>query len=354
MVVNNVSIILKVTDFCNFKCSFCRYTLQTNTNPMRMEFALAKNCITKAASYNVKNNINYLHIIFHGGEPLLWGYDNFVKIFNFEDEFTLKHEGFKFYNSIQTNASMLDQEFIELFLNNNVSIGVSIDGPENINFHKSPVDITKKIAMLNNFNSNYGILSVITNSHKNLARDYYEFIKLNRIKSVGLCYCFDPIDGNSVNNDILTDFLIELFDLYFYGEYKFRIREFDCIIQRCLGKETHNCNFQCRKNCGKYFSIFPTGDVYFCDAYEYKGYILGNITNSNFSDILSSPNLKKILKIIHFNYKNNCESCSILNLCSGGCFRNDLQDGKNYFCQTYLKLYTHIADIIENFRREGK
>ena len=260
MTVNNISIILKVTDYCNFKCSFCRYTMQSNKNPQKMDFEMAKECIFKAAMHNINQGENYLHIIFHGGEPLLWGIDNFINIFSFEDEFSLNYPDFKFYNSIQTNASKLDYVFAKLFQKYNVSIGISIDGPEDINFHKSPIDITTKIAMLNEMNSNYGILSVITNSHKGKAKDYYEFIKANKIKSLGLCYCFDPIGESSINNDILSNFLMELFDLYFYGSYKFRIREFDCVIHRCLGRETHNCNFQCRKNCGNYFSIFPNGE----------------------------------------------------------------------------------------------
>lgn len=350
--MNNISIILKVTDYCNLKCSFCRYTLQTNKNPMQMDIELAKKCIYKAAIHNISQKVNYLHIIFHGGEPLLWGKENFIDVFRFEDEFVIKYPNFKFYNSIQTNATMLDYEYIELFKKYNVSIGVSVDGPESINFHKASIDIANKIALLNEMGANYGILSVITNSHKDKAKDYYEFVKLNKIKSVGLCYCFDPIGEGSVSNDVLSSFLIELFELYFYGEYKFRIREFDCVIKNCLGRETHNCNFQCRENCGKFFSVFPNGYVYFCDAYEYKGDVLGSIKEKSFSDILSSEKLKEILQVLERNYMNNCRNCTILDLCGGACFRNDMQDGKNYFCQTYFEVYMYIKAVVNKYRKE--
>ena len=353
--MSSLSIILKVVDYCNFRCDFCRYTLQANTSPKKMNIDLAKMCVHKAAMHNISQGKNFLHIIFHGGEPLLWEKKNYEKIFEFEKYLKKEFPDFFFFNSIQTNASLLDQDIAMLFLENDVDIGISIDGPEKINFHKNAdtgVDIFSKINMLNDLKCNYGILSVITNSHKGCAKEYYEFIKANKIKSVGLCYCFDPIGNFSIDNEILSDFLIELFDLYFFGTYKFRIREFDGVITKCLGHQTHNCNFRCREACGNYFSIFPNGEVHFCDAYEYKGYSLGNIIKSDFSQILASDTLNTILSSLVKNYNNNCKSCPILNLCGGGCFRNDMQNGKNYFCKSYLKTYTHIEKIVNQYKKD--
>lgn len=353
--MTTVSIILKVVDYCNFNCSFCRYTLQKNTSPLKMTSSLAEECLRKGALYNIESGNSYIHIIFHGGEPLLWGYDNFKKIFKFEDDFKKEYPDFIFYNSIQTNGSLLTPQLLNLFIKYNVSIGISIDGPEKINYHKPDGDydgILSKLEMLNNSNCNYGILSVITNSHKNKAIDYYKFIIDNQIKSVGLCYCFDPIGNASVDNEVLSDFLIELFDLYFFGSYKMRIREFDSVIEKYLGLCSSNCNFRCREKCGDYFSIFPDGKILFCDSYEYKSEPLGNIMAANFNDIKKTDKYKNIISDLSKNFESNCKNCSILHLCGGGCFRNDMINGKNYFCKAYEKTYMHIANVINQFRKE--
>lgn len=353
--MNKVSVILKVVDYCNFSCEFCRYSKKNDELCRKMTIDTAISTISKAANYNIKNGINYLYVIFHGGEPFLWGIDNFRKIFSFQNTFKKDNNEFVFLNSIQTNGSLISAEWINLFLENNVSVGVSIDGPDEINFHKGKIkkeNVLEKIRLIQSSKLNFGILSVITNSHKGKAADYYNFLRTNSIKSVGLCYCYDPEGVESVTNENLSSFLIELFDLYFYGRYRFRVREFDCVIKKTLGYQTNNCAFDCRKNCGNYFSVFPNGDIHFCDSYEYKMLTLGNIMFDDFYDIKKSANFIDITKQLNKNYDNYCRQCDILKYCGGGCFRNDNDNGKNYFCNTYKEVYNHIAKVIEKVGEE--
>lgn len=356
MDVNNskIAIILKVTDYCNFSCSFCRYAQKVNNNPRNMSFSIAKKALYDGATYNIQHGIKHLHVIFHGGEPLLWGIQKFEDIFKFQDDFLVDHSDFIFYNSIQTNAALIDERWITLFIKYNVNVGISIDGPNDLNYHEvksGSVDVITKINLIQKSGLDYGILSVITNKHKGRAQEYYNFIEEQNIKSIGLCYCYDPIEHGSVINEVLSDFLIELFDLYFTGSYRFRIREFDCVIRRILGCATQNCAFNSRQNCGNYFSVFPDGSVHFCDAYEYKNLQLGNINNDDFYGLRGSKNYTTIVDVLHRNFTNYCLHCDLLPLCGGGCFRNDLENGKNYFCDTYKQVYKHIADVVKKYRK---
>lgn len=345
---DHITPIVKVVDYCNFTCEFCRYSQNKAKNIMGFDTYVS--IVEKACNYNTFHNCNHLSIIYHGGEPLLWGINNFKKAMMFQEEIKNKYPDFIFHNNIQTNGFLLNQEWIDFLKKNDFNIGISIDGPDEINFHKNAIGnqrVLDNIHKLNSDKCRFGILSVITNSHKGCADKYYEFLVENNIHSVGLCYCiYNEIDGRAVNNDILTDFLLRLFELYYFGNYNLRIREFEYTMKLCMGIDTNSCTNSLRSKCGNYYSILPNGDIKFCDPYSLDEKGIGNIFTDSFFDIKKSPLLHSIKQKAITTTQKTCDICSIKDICGGGCYRHVLLNNKNVFCETFKVVYPFIKQVV--------
>lgn len=345
-----VTVIIKVVDYCNFECSFCRYFLDQNRSVSSLSIDTFKQVLIKACAYNISRGMKHLTIIFHGGEPLLWGLDNFKEAIRIENDFEKTHEGFSFVNDVQTNGSLIDDEWADFFKKNNFSIGISIDGPDEINFHRnselSNDTVLNNLKLLSNYGCKHGILTVITEKHEGQADNYYDFLVENEIHSVGFCYCFDSDEQNIVSNKVLADFLTHFFDRYFWGNFKLHVREFEFVMKLCLGIRIEGCTFDFRRSCGNYFSVRPNGDICFCDSYTLEDEALGNIHECNFEDVKKNLILIKTLSNAVNYAENTCNKCDIKNICGGGCARHILPNGQHAFCDTYKVLYPYIYNIL--------
>lgn len=345
-----VTPIIKVVDYCNFSCDFCRYS--NNPTKSIMSINTYASIVEKACEYNISRGFNHLTLIFHGGEPLLWGLKNFQKAIEIQHTLLEKHPKLSIKNNIQTNGSLLSDQWIDFLKKNEFNIGVSIDGPDEINFHKNSFGnqiVLDNIKKLSEAGCRFGILSVITDAHKGQAENYYNFIKKNKIHSVGFCYCvYDLEKHDTVKNEILTDFLTHFFELYFGGEYSLHVREFEYVMRLCMGAKPNACTYSYREKCGNYFSVYPNGDIYFCDPYSLDSTAIGSILIDTFIDIKNSPLLQEIIQLAHDSIKKECLNCHIKDICGGGCFRHTFDDGRNAFCKTFKIVYPHIQKTINN------
>lgn len=349
---DSVTIILKLVDYCNFDCNFCRYSHNSQRNLMSLD--TYRTVVAKACEYNSSHGVDRLSIIYHGGEPLLWGMTLFEEAIRFQNELKEKYPKMIFRNSIQTNGSLITQKYIDFFKLHNFNIGISIDGPDEINFHKNNSGnkiVLENMKKIREAGCDFGILSVITNDHAGWADRYYDFLIENDIHSVGFCYCiYDEDKKITVKNDILTEFLKCFFNKYFYGTYKLSVREFDSVMKLCLGVKANACTYSYRSGCGNYFSIKPNGDVLFCDPYTLNNDALGNIHFNTFFDIKNRPELLHIMEDAKNSITNICHKCEICDICGGGCYRNLFGEKTNIFCDTFKTLYPYIKEVINKSR----
>ncbi|MCQ2342459.1 MAG: radical SAM protein [Paludibacteraceae bacterium] len=347
---NHITPIIKIVEYCNFSCGFCRYP--HNIHKSAMPFSTFKTIIEKVCEYNMSHGYYKISVTYHGGEPLLWGYNNFLSAMELQKELNEKYPQLIFSNSIQTNGSLLNDQWIDFFKNNQFDIGISIDGPKEINFHKGTKDnqiVLENIHKLSQKHCKFGILSVITNAHDGYADKYYDFLVEHNIHSVGLCYCiYDENNSITVDNRILTDFLKRFFILFYKGEYRLEVREFTNIMKLCLGIKTGACTFSQRQQCGNFYSIRTNGDVFFCDPYTLNSPPIGNILSETFAEIKQHPNLNIIIDSAKNSVLQECSHCKIKSICGGGCFRHCFGKNKNAFCDTFKSLYPYIEEIVKS------
>ena len=350
---NTIAPIIKLTEICNYSCHFCRYANHPQANCI-IKVEDVKRILLETVKYNVSRGSAHVKVIFHGGEPLLWGLERFRTIMDYEEALSAEYE-VRFVNSIQTNGYLLDERWVDLLKKNHFSVGISLDGPGDLNGHygkegneESVSNVLANIHLLKHAEVPFGILSVITDAHTNHAKEFYEYWINNGIENVGLCFCYNPEDKETVDCQKLSTFLIELFDLYFYNRSKINIREFNNAIQRKMTKKAGICTFACREKCGHFLTIDSHMRVMFCDDYDLsKNSIIGNLSETGFEEIVVSEKYQHMVGQSHRIAVDKCCHCEVLDFCGTGCNRNDTS-AENYFCPTYKALYSHISECLSD------
>lgn len=350
--LNHINPIIKLTDGCNYNCYFCRYA-----NNKRKDKGIDEGLIVKMVSECIRFNREYeknkINVIFHGGEPLLYGAKRLLTVI--EDIQQKKGDDFVVDYSIQTNGSLITDEWVDIFKKYHFDVGISLDGPVLLNGHwygdrnKSVEEAVSKYHMLRDKGVRCGILSVITNKHLLHLNEFFDFFVENEIDSIGLCFCYSKFDDYNVNPTQLGEWLIQLYDLYFNSPYKINIREFDNATRRIIKNYKKICESFCRTNCGSYLTVHPNGRVDFCDDYEKnEEYPLGNINESSLYDILKGTQYKTQRLNAFSIVEEKCTFCEVKCICRGGCARNDSY-GYNYFCDTYKKIYPYIQQNVLSY-----
>lgn len=345
----SISPIIKVSESCNYSCEFCHYA--QNKQDTFMDLTLCREIMEKAIIYNKEAKNRNIQFIFHGGEPTLCQIDYFKEILEIQSFLKKQYGPFNIVNLLQTNGSLVDDDWIEFFKEYDFRVGFSIDGGPTLNYHYEE-DVN---ASLDNYRKgkqviNLGLLSVVTDKHITHENEFYDFCIKNEIQHIGLCYCYNEETGHTVQNQCLSEFLINLFDLYFYSEYRIDIREFNNAIEKLLGKGSRLCTMGERQQCGTFLTFDTQGRIFFCDTAYDKNSTIGNIQGNNLHDILLTARYQKTKHDCMEHIINCKKSCNLFTICGGGCYRHDQWvHGQIYnkFCDCYKLLYQHISDVVK-------
>lgn len=262
-----------------------------------------------------------VHFTFHGGEPLLAGYD-FYK-YSLEKLSQLPNvEGF----SLQSNIWLLTPEMVDLFKKYNIAISTSIDGPEDINdyqrgegYFKKTMD-NYKLAKDNGLNVNFVL--TVTDYSKDFSDDLYDFFKDNqmnlKIHAALPSLRGDNADPWALDQEEHGKLLIDWLDKYLYDLDKFSIMDLDHIAKSALRRRGTLCTFA---DCiGTTLAVGADGSIYPC--YRFVGmdeYVLGNVVNNpSFDDLKTSDAWTKLQEFREY-VGENCKKCRHLKYCEGGC-----------------------------------
>ena len=295
----------------------------------------------------------------------MWGVENYREILQYSaielSEFRVKH-------SIQTNLTLINQDYIDLFKQYNIHIGFSLDGYKTINDLQRVFTngngtydvIMNKLELCRKHGLSLGCIVVGSKKHIGHIPELYDFLSKN-----GLNFKFNPIftAGEAINNndeygitpDEYSSMTIELFDLWFNDkEHKIVESNFVEIASNIVTKHTNGCMFG--KNCqDNFIAITPTGDVMpcgrFCDN-SLKQYSYGNIKTDSLENILNRIKVTNIYKRYSYIEKGSCSKCDFLKICHGGCLHDGfLKSGdfesKTFLCSAYKKIFSHISERIK-------
>lgn len=325
----------------------------------------AKKVVTQIRDAFEDINPQKLTIIWHGGEPLLWGKQNYSEVF----EFTRRElADFNLQISMQTNLSLIDDEYIDLLTKHNVRIGFSLDGFKAIHdsqrvdiFGKPTFDtIIQKLAMCRTRGLRTGCIVVGSRKHIGHIPELYRFLKEQNIS-----FKFNPLfvsgeagrnrDEYCITGQEYAQMSIELFDLLFDDrEGKVTESNFVEIASNIATGKATGCMFS--RNCqDNFLAIAPNGDVMpcgrFCDD-DLRQYAYGNLHNESLSEILPRIKQSEIYKRAEYIAQSDCAKCKWYNICHGGCLhdgflRNGDFKSKTLLCPAYKQIFAHIEQRMQ-------
>jgi uncharacterized protein len=313
---------------------------------------------------------NYVSITWQGGEPTLLGLDFFQKVIEIETKYG---KGQQVANSIQTNGTLLNVQWVEFVKKYKFLVGLSIDGPKHVHDYyrkyKSNQGSWDKVSqnakMLLNAGVEVNSLTCVTDYSSRFPEEIY-----NYLTNLGFTFLqFIPVvelDKNnpsqsasySVNGIQYGKFLSDIFDLWWADYKKGRtifVRHIDSIFHRFVGLESPECPL--KSECGNYLTIEHNGDVYSCDFFVSPEWKLGNIKEGRLIEMLNSEKMQEFGKL-KSDYPKRCTNCKWIKYCYGGCTKDRINDrrdiGENHFCASYKSFLEHAAPVLNQLAEDWR
>ena len=368
------SMVKPVGSLCNMRCKYCYYldkaALYDNHQP-KMDEALLENYIRA----NIEGNSSpVIACAWHGGEPLLAGKEFFRKAVALQQKYG---GGRTIENSIQTNGLLIDDEWCQIFRDNNFLVGVSIDGPESIH-DAYRVDVggqptfarvMKGIERLYRNRVEYNTLTTINIHSEGRGAEVYNFLR-----QISVFMQFLPVaellcDGRvqspeSVGADIAPwsvsakgfgEFMCDVFDIWVKNDVGRRyVQLFDATLALMVGVQPSVCSL-C-ETCGSGLTVEHNGDVYCCDHFVYPEYKIGNIHTDRLADLAYCDRQFEFGVAKRALLPRECRHCKFYNLCHGECPKhrfisdNTGEYGKNYLCDGYKIFYEHTEGAMKQMK----
>lgn len=343
--MKGITLIVKPTLMCNMKCTYCyeKGVFEHCKNDKMPLETVKKICEVFGDSIKTW--------IWHGGEPLLMGIDWLDKATQI-----IKDNNDNTTVSIQTNSTLINEEFIEFFKKYNIRPGISFDGIKNEDTRGNTARIMKAMNLLDYHNIAHGAIMVVTEDTIDNIIDEYEYAKKTGIymqmNLVMPTYAND--NAKELSEDKIVNGIIKFFDYWIKDKIKpTSSRMITSYIDMLIGGNHLFCN---NRDCvGKWFGILSNGDIYPCGRDWLNEYDFGNINEmTSAAEILKTPNFinyrKETMEML-----NNCATCDFFYNCMGGCFGHAIRnrDGNTLrpdkiYCKSTKKILTYMYNTIKN------
>ena len=345
---------------CNLDCEYCFYLekeeLYPETGSFRMEDSVLENYVRQYIETQPTNEVVFA---FQGGEPTLMGIPFFERTMEFQRKY--RRRGMTIQNTLQTNGTLIDDDWAKFFKKNNFLLGISLDGTPELHdkyrFDKrrrpSHHNVVRGIRYLQKHQVEFNILCVVNEHNAQKPLEVY-----NYVKSLGVEFMqFIPIvehfgDGEAVSPRSVGarqygDFLVAIFDEWVQKDIgKVFIQIFDIALEAWLGYNPSLCIFN--QTCGNALALEHNGDLYSCDHYVSPEYLIGNVMEQTMREMTESDFQIKFGRDKQDTLPQYCLDCEVKFMCNGGCPKNRFiktpagEDGLNYLCQGYRHFFNHI------------
>jgi uncharacterized protein len=352
---------------CNLECHYCYYLrtshLYPQGEPLQMPESLLEKYIVQHIDASSGSVINFS---WHGGEPTILGLNYFRKIVELQRKHRPPNQ--KITNGIQTNGTLLNDDWCRFLAAEGFSVGLSLDGPQEMHdrhrvtkgqkptykqamrgyellrHHRVPCDI---LCVVHSQNVQYP--TQVYRFFKQIQAQYIEFLPLVEPQSDRE----DGVSPRTVPADALGEFLCTIFDEWMRVDIgRIKVQIFEEAARTALGQEHSLCIF--RKTCGDVPVVEHNGDFFSCDHFVNTEHRLGNIEEATLVDFLESPRQRAFGEAKWDTLPCYCQTCGVLKMCHGGCPKDrilrapDGQAGLNYLCAGYKRFFTHCQPFVAN------
>ena len=368
---------------CNLACKYCYYLEKNKLYPTAQRHLMSDEMLEQfTREYIEAQTMNQVLFTWHGGEPLLRSIDFYRKALSLQQKYA---GGRRIDNVIQTNGTLLTNEWCEFFAQNHWLVGISIDGPQPDHDHyrltaagkPSWKKVMQGIKLLKKHGVEWNAMAVVNAYNANHPLEFYRFFKENGCQFLQ----FTPIverltrheDGRTLASLADKDeislseasvvpeqwgyFLCAIFDEWVRKDVgKIFVEIFDCTLANWMGISPGICAYS--KECGHAGVMEHNGDVYSCDHFVFPEYKLGNIRDHSLIDMLYGEQQQEFSRLKHSSLPRQCKECDMEFACHGECPKNRFMkdkygdSGLNYLCPGYYHYYQHVAPYMDYMKQE--
>ena len=368
---------------CNLACKYCYYLEKNKLYPTAQRHLMSDEMLEQfTREYIEAQTMNQVLFTWHGGEPLLRSIDFYRKALSLQQKYA---RGRRIDNVIQTNGTLLTDEWCEFFAQNHWLVGISIDGPQPDHDHyrltaagkPSWKKVMQGIKLLKKHGVEWNAMAVVNAYNANHPLEFYRFFKENGCQFLQ----FTPIverltrheDGRTLASLADKDeislseasvapeqwgyFLCAIFDEWVRKDVgKIFVEIFDCTLANWMGISPGICAYS--KECGHAGVMEHNGDVYSCDHFVFPEYKLGNIRDHSLIDMLYGEQQQEFSRLKHSSLPRQCKECDMEFACHGECPKNRFMkdkygdSGLNYLCPGYYHYYQHVAPYMDYMKQE--
>lgn len=373
--MRNINLLIKpASSSCNLRCKYCFYFDVSNNREVKnygiMNDETLENLVRRVYE-EVTETVNFA---FQGGEPTIAGIEYFEKFHKFVEKYNTKNITTNF--ALQTNGTLLNKKWAELFKKHNYLIGISLDGNKEIhncfridaNGEGTFSDVIKATKLLKKYEVEFNILCVVNKLTAQNGKLIYNFFRKSGFRYYQFIPCLDSLSDSTNKDYSLTaedfgKFLDETFNLWYQDIVegkRISVRHFDNYIKILLGGQPEACDMV--GHCNMNVIVEADGSAYPCDFYVLDELKIGNLNDNGIEEMLSSEKERQFLSS-SLAVQDKCRICKYFKICRGGCRRHkELNDGvyENKFCESYKYFFDrnidkmlHVAEIVRNFQRQN-
>ncbi len=348
---------------CNLRCRYCFYEDVAANRENRSFGNMSEETLEALVRDAFENMPEKISLAFQGGEPMLRGLPFYKRLIELEKKYSTP--GIPIEHSIQTNGTLIDDEWAKFFSKNRFLVGLSLDGTKDLHdlYRKNASGkatwqtVKRALETLQRHGAQVNVLCVITGQAARSAQAVYGSIKKLGVSYIQFIPCLDPIGEErgkrkfSLTPERYENFLKALFDMWYRdwekGSYT-SVRLFDDYVHLLCGLPAGNCATSGK--CGQYFVVEGDGSTYPCDFYVLDKWKMGQIGKDTLMDLKKSEKAKRFIAEGE-DSPEGCAECRWQKLCTGGCRRDRLlRDGVkvNYYCSAFKNFFEYAHKRLEN------
>lgn len=367
---------------CNLRCKYCYYLekshLYRNAPARVMSDELLERFVQE---YIQAQTMSQVLFTWHGGEPLMRPLSFYKKAVALQEKYAF---GRQIDNTIQTNGTLLTDEWCEFFKEHNWLVGISIDGPQEFHdeYRRTASDkpswqkVMRGIRLLRKHGVEWNAMAVVNDFNAGYPLEFYHFFKEMGAKYIQFAPVVERMAAHSDGRHLATlvdqecpvadfsvspaqwgDFLCAIFDEWVRHDVgQTYVEIFDCTLANWVGERPGICVYA--KECGHAGVMEFNGDVYSCDHFVFPEYKLGNIRDRTLVEMLYGEQQRQFSCLKHASLPKQCKECEWEFACHGECPKNRFVNdrygnpGLNYLCSGYRHFYEHVAPYMDFMKKE--
>lgn len=342
---------------CNLACNYCYYLEKGKLYPGQAP--LSEELLeTFIRQYIEAQTMPEVLFTWHGGEPLLLPLSFYRKALELQQRYA---RGRQIDNCLQTNGTLLTDEWCEFLRENRFLVGISIDGPQT--YHdayrcRSFDKVMRGIRLLQKHHVEWNAMATVNHLNADHPVEFYRFFK-----EIGCQYLqFTPVVEPSLCDTSVTPeqwgrFICGVYDEWVKADVgQIFVQLFDATLANWAGEPSGICSMS--PTCGRAAVMEANGDVYSCDHFVFPEYRLGNIRQQSLTEMLYGERQQQFGRNKRASLPRQCRECRFLFACHGECPKNRFtkdrygEDGLNYLCKGYRQFFAHVASDMDFMKAE--